>query len=88
MGTLLTVVVHSAGIQERAGARAVLIRLFGIISALQEIRVDGGYCGKLLAWARAMFGWCLKSSNAPSHGWQITADSIAATKSTLVNPRP
>ena len=28
MGLLLAVVVHSAGIQDRAGARALLIRLF------------------------------------------------------------
>jgi transposase len=60
MGTLLAVVVHSAGIQDRAGARAVLIRLFGIISALQKICVDGGYSRKLLAWAQAMFGWGLE----------------------------
>jgi putative transposase len=57
MGFLLTVVVHSAGIQDRTGARAVLIRLFGIVSTLRKIYVDGGYSGKLLAWAYAMFGW-------------------------------
>jgi putative transposase len=60
MGTLLTVVVHSAGIQDRTGARAVLIRLFGIVSIFQKIYADGGYSGKLLAWPHAMFGWVLE----------------------------
>jgi hypothetical protein len=43
MGFLLTVVVHSAGIQDRVGARAVLIRLFGLIPVLRKIFADGGY---------------------------------------------
>jgi len=55
---LLTVVVHSAGIQDRVGARAVLIRLFRHFHDLQTVFLDGGYTGKLLDWGRAMFG-CL-----------------------------
>ena len=35
MGLLLAVVVHSAGIQDRAGARALLIRLFLHFECLQ-----------------------------------------------------
>jgi putative transposase len=34
-----------------------LIQRFSIVSALQKIYVDGGYSGKWLAWAHAMFGW-------------------------------
>ena len=60
MGFILAVVVHSAGIQDRTGARAVLIRLFGIITHLQKIYVDGGYAGKLIAWAQGMFGWVVE----------------------------
>ena len=60
LGFILTVVVHSAGIQDRTGARAVLIRLFGIISHLQKIYVDGGYAGKLIQWAQGMFGWVVE----------------------------
>lgn len=59
-GFILTVVVHSAGIQDRTGARAVLIRLFGIITYLQKIYVDGSYAGKLIAWAHGMFGWVVE----------------------------
>ena len=42
MGLLLAVVVHSAGIQDRAGARALLIRLFLHFESLKTIFVDGG----------------------------------------------
>ena len=37
MGLLLAVVVHSAGIQDRAGARALLIRLFLRFECLKTI---------------------------------------------------
>jgi transposase len=60
LGFILAVVVHSAGIQDRTGARAVLIRLFGIITNFKKIYVDGGYAGKLLAWSHAMFGWVIE----------------------------
>lgn len=55
MGFILTVVIHSAGIQDRVGARAVLIRLFCQIPGIQKIFADGGYTGKLIAWTTAMF---------------------------------
>lgn len=57
MGFLLAVVVHSAGIQDRVGARAVLIRLFTLLNTVQAVFVDGGYSGKLIAWSHDMFGW-------------------------------
>ena len=57
MGFLLAVVVHSAGIQDRVGARAVLIRLFILLNTVQTVFVDGGYSGKLIGWGRDMFGW-------------------------------
>lgn len=59
MGLLLTVVVHSAGIQDRTGAKAVLIRLFASFNSIQTVFADGGYSGKLIDWAGAMFGWLL-----------------------------
>ena len=38
----------------------MLIRLFGSMSHLQKVYVDGGYAGKLLTWAHAMFGWIVE----------------------------
>jgi len=48
MGLILAVVVHSVGIQDRTGARAVLIRLFRLIPNIQKVFADGGYAGKLI----------------------------------------
>ncbi len=50
-------VVHSAGIQDRVGARAVLMRLFRRFDTITKVFVDGGYTGKLIDWARDMFGY-------------------------------
>ena len=57
MGLLLAVVVHSAGIQDRAGVRALQIRLFLYFESLKTIFVDGSYSGSLINWALSMFGW-------------------------------
>jgi hypothetical protein len=40
------VVVHSAGIQDRVGARAVLIRRFRQIPDIRKVFADGGHTGK------------------------------------------
>lgn len=59
-GNLLATVVHSAGIQDRVAARAVLMRLFCRIDGITKIFVDGGYTGKLIGWAKEMFGYDLE----------------------------
>ncbi|MGA3047615.1 MAG: transposase [Terracidiphilus sp.] len=56
-GNLLTAVVHSAGIQDRVGARAVLMRLFCRLETIFKVFVDGGYTGTLIDWAKEMFGF-------------------------------
>ena len=48
-------IVHSAGIQDRVGARAVLMRLFCRFDTITKVFVDGGYTGKLIGWAKDMF---------------------------------
>ena len=53
----MTVVVHSAGVQDRVGARAVLTRLFCRFDSIVKVFVDGGYTGSLIDWARQMFGY-------------------------------
>jgi hypothetical protein len=50
------VVVHSAGIQDRVGARAVLMRLFRLFDTITKVFVDGGYTGKLIDWADDLLG--------------------------------
>jgi transposase len=59
-GNLLAVIVHSAGIQDRVAARAVLMRLFCLIDTIQTVFVDGGYTGTLIDWAKQMFGYTVE----------------------------
>lgn len=59
-GNLLAVVVHSAGIQDRVEARAVLIRLFGRFQGITRIFADGGYTGTLIDWAEKMFDFTVE----------------------------
>jgi transposase len=54
------VVVHSAGIQDRVAARAVLMRLFCRFDTITTVFADGGYMGKLIDWAKEMFGYKVK----------------------------
>jgi putative transposase len=42
--------VHSAGIQDRDGAKPVLTALVARFPSLWLIWADGGYAGKLVAW--------------------------------------
>jgi putative transposase len=48
MGLLLMVIVHSAGIQDRDGAKLLLTKCRFKFPKLRLIWVDGGYAGKLL----------------------------------------
>ena len=56
-GNLLAVIVHSAGIQDRVAARAVLMRLFCTFDTITKVFADGGYTGKLIGWAKEMFDY-------------------------------
>lgn len=58
-------IVHSAGIQDRVAARAVLIRLFRWFATIRTVFVDGGYTGKLIEWGKAMFSWTLTVVKRP-----------------------
>ena len=60
LGLLLAVVVHSAGIQDRDGAKLVLQQLLGAFPRLQFIWADGGYAGQLIAWVATFGGWVLE----------------------------
>jgi transposase len=55
-GNLLAVIVHAAGIQDRVGAGAVLMRLFCQFTTILTVFVDGGFTGTLIEWAKQMFG--------------------------------
>ena len=50
MGLLLWVVVHSAGMQDRDGARLVLAAISGRFGRLALIWADRAYAGQLVSW--------------------------------------
>ncbi len=56
LGLLLLVVVHSAAVQDRDGAKLVLGRLGGRFPRLRLLWADGGYAGKLVDWVRERCG--------------------------------
>lgn len=59
MGLLLAVVVHSASVQDRDGAKLVLARLKGRFPRLKLIWADAAY-GATVGWAKAFGGWALE----------------------------
>jgi putative transposase len=59
MGLLLAVVVHSANIQDRDGAKYLLTYIADWLPRLVQVVADGGYRGKLVGWVKAQFGWTL-----------------------------
>ena len=68
LGMLLCIVVLTANVQDRDGARVVLQALFERIKRskysrwcrLKLIWADGGYRGELLAWVKQNLGWTLE----------------------------
>jgi len=60
LGMVLLAVVHSAGIQDRDGARLLLDKAKGLFPRLQLIWADGGYAGKLIEWVKSVCGWILE----------------------------
>ncbi len=61
LGLVLAVVVHSAALQDRAGAKLVLAALAaGGFPRLRLLWADGGYRGKLVAWVWEHCRWLLQ----------------------------
>jgi transposase len=52
MGLLLAVIITTAAVQDRDGARTVLDRLRFTMPSVVHIWADGGYAGTLTDWAR------------------------------------
>jgi transposase len=51
LGLLLCVIVTSASVQDRDGAKPLLTLLAASFRRIRLVWADGGYAGKLLAWA-------------------------------------
>lgn len=64
-GFLLAIIVTSAAIQDRDGARLLLGRLAGFCKKLRLIWVDGAYRGPLLDWVTQRFRFRLRPTLPP-----------------------
>jgi putative transposase len=77
LGLILHVVVHSAAIQDRDGAKLVLPILLQRFGWLRCIFVDGGYAGALVAWVKELLPRrglnleVVKRSDADKHRFAI-----------------
>lgn len=60
LGLLLEVVVHSASVQDREGAKIVFEELRQKFPFLELIWADGGYQGKLEDWVKKFCPWVLE----------------------------
>lgn len=60
IGLLLAVLVHSADIQDRDGAKALLWRLKGRFIRLRLIWADAIYAGTLVEWTHRVCHWTLE----------------------------
>lgn len=72
LGLLLAVVVTTADLQDRDGARLLLKGLPSCCKKLRKIWVDGGYAGQLVAWALEQFKICLDVVLRPKECRQFT----------------
>ena len=49
-----------ADVQDRDGAKHVLLKVKGLFPRLRLIWADGGYAGKLIGWVKQVCGWTLE----------------------------
>lgn len=65
MGLVLAVVVTSASVQDRDGAKLVLKKVKAHFSRLQLLWADGAYKGQLIEWVKKHCGWVLQIVTRP-----------------------
>ena len=73
LGLVLKVVVSTAAVQDRDGARLVLEQVKGKISRLQKIWADSGYAGQLIEWVKTVCSWVLEivKRSDPIHTFEV-----------------
>lgn len=71
LGLLIYCNVHSAGIQDRAGAKDVLSEAVKKYPTILKIWADGGYTGKLVKWVETSINIILEIVKRPRKKFQI-----------------
>jgi putative transposase len=57
---VLAVVVHSAAIQDRDGAKLLFFKAAALFPTISLVWADGGYAGQLIDWLNRWCGWILE----------------------------
>jgi len=65
LGLMHGLLVHSAGVQDRAGGRLLLEQCRGRMPHLRRIWADGANRGRLVRWARRAAKWVLEIVSRP-----------------------
>lgn len=55
----MAVVVHSAALQDRDGAKLLFLKAAVSFPTISLVWADGGYAGKLIEWLHQWCGWVL-----------------------------
>ena len=71
MGLLLYVIVHVASLQDRDGARLLLMELKSLFPTLKVVFADGGYSGKLVQWVEQLKAFVLNIIKRTDKGFKI-----------------
>jgi putative transposase len=71
LGMIMAAVVHSAGIQDRDGAKLVLQKLVGRFPRLKKILADAIYNGGIAEWAKEIGGWIFELVLRPAREKQV-----------------
>lgn len=71
MGLLIFVIVHSADIQDRDGAKLVMDKLKENLLNLVKIFADGGYAGKLVEFAAKTYKWIIEIVKRNETGFKV-----------------
>ncbi len=68
MGLIIAVFVSGAHVQDRDGAKSLLLKIKGKIQRLCLIWADGAYAGGLIDWVLDKCGWKLEIQKGPKGG--------------------
>ena len=60
LGLLIGIIVHSAALHDRDGAKFLLLRVKDRLPRVKLIWADGGYRGPLIDWVKRETGWTLE----------------------------
>jgi len=60
LGLLIGIVVHAANIQDRDGAKFLVLRIKDRLPRVKLVWADGGYRGELIQWFKDETGWALE----------------------------